>query len=63
MKPSRPVTYRQRDLAAAMRAAKQTGFPVRKIYIDREGQIIIEAGEPEQPAAAANEWDALRDKI
>lgn len=61
-----PLTYRQRDLAAAMRAAQQTGFPVRKIYIDRDGVIVIEADRstPTEPEACpANEWDALKDKI
>lgn len=61
-----PLTYRQRDLAAAMRAAQQTGFPVRKIYIDRDGVIVIEADRspPTEPEPAVeNEWDRDRDKI
>ena len=48
-----PLTYRQRDLAAAMRAALQAGFPVREIYIDRDGFIHILAGP--MPAAAEEE--------
>ena len=62
-----PLTYRQRDLAAAMRAAKQAEFPVRRIYIERDGRIVIEAGQPcpteEAPAGPQNEWDRDRDKI
>lgn len=49
-----PLTYRQRDLAAAMRAALQAGFPVKEIYIDREGFIHILAG----PLPAATEESA-----
>jgi hypothetical protein len=63
-----PLTYRQRDLAAAMRAAQQTGFPVRKIYIDRDGVIVIEAGQPpactdDNPQPEPTEWEKNRDKI
>lgn len=46
-------TFRQRDLAAALRAAKQTGHAVSKIYIDPDGKICIETGAPAEPAAAA----------
>lgn len=62
-----PLTYRQRDLAAAMRAAQQTGFPVRKIYIDRDGVIVIEAGSPAptecEPAKDLTEWEKNPGKI
>jgi len=61
---SRSVTFRQRDLAAAMRAAKQAGFAVREIKIGRDGEIVIVAGEPgpaEQPVE--NEWDRVKDRI
>ena len=61
-----PLTYRQRDLAAAMRAALQAGFPVRSIRIDREGTIVIEAGTPpDQPAEpeSKSEWDRDAGKI
>jgi hypothetical protein len=63
-----PLTYRQRDLEAAMRAAKRSGFALREIYIDRDGKIVLVAAD--QPKAAAdpdapepNEWDAVREKI
>jgi len=63
----RSLTYRQRDLEAAMRAALRSGFPVRELYIDRDGRIVIVAGPP--PAAAAqpdpelSEWDRNKDRI
>lgn len=51
-----------------MRAALRSGFPVRKLYIDRDGTIVIEAGEqskvPEANAASElNEWDRNPDEI
>jgi len=61
-----PLTYRQRDLEAAMRAAKRSGFAVRSIRIDRDGTIVIEAAEAAAADPAApepNEWDAVREKI
>jgi hypothetical protein len=63
-----PLTYRQRDLAAAMRAALQAGFPVREIYIDRDGKIVIVAGAQSSPTEAAppdveSEWDKDSEKI
>lgn len=62
-----PLTYRQRDLAAAMRAAMQTGFPVAKIYIDRDGRIVIEraCSSPTEvePDTGATEWEKNRDRI
>lgn len=63
-----PLTYRQRDLAAAMRAALQAGFPVKEIYIDREGYIHIIAGTSPCPTEAAlsdgeTEWDKDSEKL
>jgi hypothetical protein len=63
-----PLTYRQRDLAAAMRAALQSGFPVREIYIERDGKIVIVAGAPSTPAETPpeteqTEWEKNKDRI
>jgi hypothetical protein len=63
----RSLTYRQRDLEAAMKAALRSGFPVRKMYIDRDGRIVIVAGEPPpaaaQPDPELSEWDRNPEKI
>lgn len=62
-----PLTYRQRDLAAAMRAAQQTGFAVKRIFIGRDGVIVIEAGTPTptegEPATELTEWEKNPGKI
>jgi len=44
-----------------MRAALRCGFPVRKLYIDREGTIVIEAGEPPKTADPEVELDEWKD--
>jgi hypothetical protein len=50
-----------------MRAALRSGFPVRKLYIDRDGRIVIVAGEPPpaaaQPDPELSEWDRNKDRI
>jgi hypothetical protein len=68
MPPHGPLTFRQRDLESAMRASKKAGFPVKKIYIDRDGIIVIEAGQPlpteaEPVPGEPTEWERIRDKI
>lgn len=66
-KPHGPLTYRQRDLAAAMRAALQAGFPVKEIRIDREGTIHIIAATPpaaeDAPPDVETEWDRDSEKL
>jgi hypothetical protein len=55
-----PTTFRQRDVAAAIRAARQAGIEVARIKILRDGTIEIVSGKPEaekEPAAEINEWD------
>lgn len=63
-----PLTYRQRDLRAAMRAALEAGFPVKEIHVDRDGRIIIVAGTPPCPTEGSlpdpeNEWDKIKGEI
>jgi hypothetical protein len=47
-------TFRQRDLAAALKAAKQAGVPVRGWWISRDGELHFETGE------VANDGDAQK---
>lgn len=54
-----PATFRQSDVAKALKAAKQAGARVARFEIDRDGKIVVllgnvaEAGLP----AASNEND------
>jgi glucose/arabinose dehydrogenase len=55
-------TFRQRDLAAALRAAKQTGHDVREILIDPDGKICLVTGAPEptaEPVAPAKQAEQV----
>ena len=59
-----PLTFKQRDVAAAIRAAVQAGEQVQRIEISREGRIvIILANGKEQQVndkpGAADEWRDL----
>ena len=57
-----PLTFKQRDVAAAIKAAVQAGQQVHRVEISREGRIVIVlANGKEQTAenADTNEWDAV----
>jgi len=55
-----PQTFRQRDVAAAIRAAKAAGLEVARVEIDRAGKIVLVTtkggGITEAPG---NEWDTV----
>ena len=56
-----PLTFRQRDVVAAIKAAKRAGVENFRVEIDKEGLIaIIVAGD--DPAAAGSEWDVVFDE-
>ena len=59
-----PATFRQRDVAAAIKAAKQAGIEVARIEIGRDGKIVLVAkgagGDP--TPAFSNEWDVVFEK-
>lgn len=44
--PRSRLTFRQRDLAAALKAAKAAGYPIARIEISKDGIVII-PGTPE----------------
>ena len=56
--PRGPSHFRQRDLAAALKALKAAGTPVERIEIGAAGIIIIPSRSDGQPRGAEpNEWD------
>jgi hypothetical protein len=59
---ARSITYRQRDLAAALRAVVATGIKARAVEVDRDGKIVIVLGDPAETEelTAANEWDNVK---
>jgi hypothetical protein len=57
--PRGPTTFRQRDLAAALKAAAAAGAQVARVEVDRDGRIILILIGKKQPDnnAETNEWD------
>lgn len=68
--PRERLSFRQRDLKAAMKAAKDAGLSVARYEVTKDGRILIVPGEP-VPEAAASGIDpkklalkeAIRDEI
>jgi hypothetical protein len=55
-----PSTFRQQDVARAVKAVTAAGVHIARIEIDRTGKIaIIAMAEPKQ-LGEDNEWDQVR---
>jgi hypothetical protein len=52
-----PQTFRQRDVAAAIKAAVQAGQQVHRVEITREGRIVLILANGKEPPP--HEWDDL----
>lgn len=51
-------TFRQRDVAAAIRAVEATGKRIARVEIGKDGTIVIIPHESAEPIPAeANPWD------
>ena len=53
-------TFRQRDLTAAVMAAKAAGCEVDRIEVHRAGTIVLITGKVVDKARSANEWDEVK---
>jgi hypothetical protein len=52
------LTFRQRDVAAAVRALRQAGLHVTQVKITPEGEIVVTTSEDEAVAPVKrNPWD------
>jgi hypothetical protein len=60
--PRGPLTFRQRDVTAAIKAVEASGHQVARVSIGQDGQIIVELAPPvasgTAPAPVRNPWDA-----
>jgi hypothetical protein len=53
-----PTTFRQRDVAAAIRAAKAAGLDVARVEVDKAGKIVVVTAKGVGATEASpNEWD------
>jgi hypothetical protein len=56
-----PLTFKQRDVTAAVKAVVAAGVEVARIKIGKDGSIEINTGKPaefEPEGRGENEWDA-----
>ena len=54
-------TFKQGDVTKALKGAVAAGLDVKRVEIDRDGKIVVVAGQPE-PALSpdGNEWDTVK---
>ena len=57
------LTFRERDVTAAIRAVEKAGHTVARVSISQDGSIVVELAPPVGSATAPgpepNEWDCL----
>ncbi|MHC2332814.1 putative membrane protein YgcG [Bradyrhizobium sp. USDA 4454] len=54
-------SFKQGDLAKAIKAAVKSGVKLRRVEIDpATGRIILFPGEPDPTGASGNEWDDVK---
>ena len=57
------LTFRQRDVTAAIKAVEAAGHKIARLLISREGDIVMELAPPggngTAPDPTGNPWDEL----
>jgi hypothetical protein len=54
-------TFKQGDLTKALKGAVNAGIKVKRIEIDNKtGNIVLYAGQADDPQVPKNEWDDVR---
>ena len=55
------LTFRERDVTAAIRAVEKAGHQVARVSINQDGSIVVELAPPvgsePAPGPVANPWD------
>jgi hypothetical protein len=57
------LTYRERDLNAAIKIAQERGIKIGRIRIDKDGVSIELARDDVAEAEGDEDWDAVRARI
>jgi hypothetical protein len=56
-----PSRFKQEDVTRAVRAMVAAGIEVRRVVIEKAGNIVVVAGKPEDEkpneVSGGNEWD------
>lgn len=53
-----PLTFRQRDMRAAVKAVQQAGLSVSRVEVDKDGRIVLITSPDAAPERReGNEWD------
>jgi hypothetical protein len=56
-------TFRQRDVTAAIKAARAAGVEVARVEVDKDGKIVVITGKPDEAEPpqeqADNPWDTV----
>jgi hypothetical protein len=58
------LTFRQRDVTAAIKAVEAAGHKIARMLISREGDIVMELASPARNETAPeplNPWDELHE--
>jgi hypothetical protein len=51
--------FKQTDLLRAIRTFQKAGLSIARAEIDRDGKIVVVAGEGKSKEERANEWDHI----
>ena len=52
-----PLAFKQTDIERAVKAVRKAGETVQKVQIDKDGNIVVIIGRPEQgPELAYDKW-------
>jgi len=55
-----PCTFKQSDVAKAVKAVVAAGVEVARVEVDKHGRIVIVAGKPvPDDGKGGNEWDRI----
>jgi hypothetical protein len=57
-----PCTFRQRDVAAAIKAARAAGIEVARVEVAADGTIRVIAGKPCENGQG-NPWDVVVEEL
>jgi hypothetical protein len=57
-----PHTFKQQDLARAVRGVRAAGLDVQRVEVGKDGKIVVIPGMPDDGPkdTSGSEWDSLK---